>query len=229
MITVTETKNASRIDDEAALVAAARGGETNCFDTLMKRYERRIYRLAKAIAKNESDAEEVTQEAFFRAFEHIEDFKGESRFLTWLVRITINEALLQLRKRRSGRVSLDDPIATEDGYVPREVEDLGPTPEERYLQNELAQILSGAISELNPRLRVVFQLRDVESLSTEETATLLGISISAVKTRLLRARLALREKLNPFMRNGAQSPTVALCAFGAQDMRQEASEVVNAQ
>jgi len=216
MITVTGTKNASRIDDEAALVAAARGGETSCFETLMKRYERRIYRLAKAIAKNESDAEEVTQEAFFRAFEHIEDFKGESRFYTWLVRIAINEALLKLRKRHFGRVSLDDPIATEDGYIPQEVEDWGPTPEEKYWQNELAQILSGAISELGPRLRVVFHLRDVEGLSTEETACLLRISVSAVKSRLLRARLALREKLIPFLRNGAQSPPADLCALGSE-------------
>ena len=107
------------------------------------RYERRIYRLAKTIAKNEGDAEEVTQEAFVKAFDHIESFKGESRFHTWLVRITVNEALMRLRKRRAGRVLLDNPIATENGYVPREIEDWAPTPEERYSQNELADILSG--------------------------------------------------------------------------------------
>lgn len=229
MITVTKTKNAHRIDDESALVAAVQGGDTNCFEILIKRYERRIYRLAKAIAKNESDAEEVTQEAFFRAFEHITDFKGESRFYTWLVRIAINEALLKLRKRRSVLVSLDDPIATEDGYVPRELEDWGPTPEEKYWHNELAQLLSGAISELGPRLRVVFHLRDVEGLSTGETACRLRISVSAVKSRLLRARLAMRERLNPFMQNGAQSPIASLCQFGAQDMQQEASELIDAQ
>jgi RNA polymerase sigma-70 factor (ECF subfamily) len=135
MMTVTQTNNPGRIDDEEALVAAARGGDTSCFETLVRRYEQRIYRLAKTIAKNEGDAEEVTQEAFFRAFELIEEFKCESRFYTWLVRITINAALMTLRKRRPGQVSLDDPIAPEDGYVPREIEDWGPTPEQRYSQN----------------------------------------------------------------------------------------------
>jgi RNA polymerase sigma-70 factor (ECF subfamily) len=228
MMTITETNNTGRIDDEAALVAAAQAGNATCFETLVRRYERRIFRLANSIAMNEGDAEEVTQEAFFRAFQHIEDFKGESRFYTWLVRITINEALMKLRKRRPGQVSLDDPIATEGGYVPREIEDWEPTPEERYSQNELANILSGAISELHPRLRVVLQLRDVESLSTQETASLLRISASAVKARLLRARLALRGKLNPFLRRDAQFLTTTLCAFAARDMRQVASERVGA-
>jgi RNA polymerase sigma-70 factor, ECF subfamily len=193
------------------------------------RYERRIYLLAKTIAKNEGDAEEVTQEAFFQAFEHIVDFKGESRFYTWLVRITVNEALMKLRKRRPGQFSLDHPIATEDGHVPREIEEWGPTPEEQYSQSELAEILSGAISELHPRLRVVFQLRDVESLSIQETASVLGISVPAVKSRLLRARLTLSEKLNRFMRNGERSPAALLCAFGTRDMRQVASERVSMQ
>jgi RNA polymerase sigma-70 factor (ECF subfamily) len=229
MIAVTETDSFGRVDDEAALVVAARGGDTGCFETLMRRYDRRIHRLAKSIAKNEGDAEEVTQAAFLRAFEHIEDFKGESRFYTWLVRITINEALMKLRKRRPGQVSLDDPIATKDGYVPWEIKDWGPTPEESYSQTELAEILSGAISGLPPRLRVVLQLRDVESFSTQETASLLRISVPAVKTRLLRARLALREKLNRYMRNAAQSSTPLLCALGARDMKQAAPERVRAQ
>lgn len=229
MMTANGVDTLSRVNDEAALIAGTRAGDTSCFEALVRRYERRIYRLAGTIVKNESDAEEVTQEAFFKAFEHIEGFKGDSRFYTWLVRITINEALMKLRKRRPERVSLDDPIAKEVGSVPREIEDWGPNPEERYSQNELAQILSHAISELAPRLRIVFQLRDVEGLSTEETAGLLGISISAVKTRLLRARLALREKLYPFMRKSTQSPTVRLYLFPERDMRQARSEPVSVQ
>ena len=105
----------------------------------------------------------------------------------------------------------------------------GLNPEERYSQNEVAEILSGVISRLHPRLRIVFQLRDVESLSIEETASLLRISVPAVKSRLLRARLALRGKLNRFMRNGAESPMVMLCAFSARDMRQLRSERVGIQ
>jgi RNA polymerase sigma-70 factor (ECF subfamily) len=222
MMTVTETSKAGRNDDEAALVAEVRSGNTTCFETLMRRYERKIYWLAKNITKNDSDAEEVTQEAFFKAFEHIEDFKGESRFYTWLVRIAVNQALMNHRKRRPNQFSLDDPIETEEFSIPREIEDWGPTPEDRYSQNELAEILSRTIAELHPPLRVVFQLRDVENLSSEETANLLSISVPAVKSRLLRARSALREKLNRFMRNGAESPIALLCsASGTRDMRQE--------
>jgi RNA polymerase sigma-70 factor (ECF subfamily) len=224
MMTVTETSKAGRNDDEAVLVAEVRSGNTTCFETLMRRYERKICRLAKNITKNDSDAEEVTQESFFKAFEHIEDFKGESRFYTWLVRISVNQALMNLRKRRPNQFSLDDPIATEELCIPREIEDWGATPEAMYSQNELAKILSRAIAGLHPHLRVVFQLRDVENLSTDETAKLLRISVAAVKSRLLRARLALREKLNRFLRNGVQSPTTLLCsASGIRDMRENTS------
>lgn len=229
MITAIEVDSLSPVNDEAALIAGTRAGDTTCFEALMRRYERRIYRLARTIVKNESDAEEVAQEAFFKAFEHIEGFKGDSRFYTWLVRITVNESLMKLRKRKPERISLDDPIAKEVGSVPREIEDWGPNPEMIYSQNELAQILSRAISELHPRLRIAFQLRDVESLSTEETANLLGISISAVKSRLLRARLALREKLNPFMAKNTRSLTVPPYVFASRDKRQAGTERVSVQ
>lgn len=229
MVTAVEVDSLSTVNDEAALIAGTRAGDTTCFEALMRRYERRIYRLARTIVKNESDAEEVAQEAFFKAFEHIEGFKGDSRFYTWLVRITVNEALMKLRKRKPERISLDDPIAKEVGSVPREIEDWGPNPEMIYSQNELAQILYHAISELHPRLRIVFQLRDVESLSSEETANLLGVSISAVKTRLLRARLALREKLNPFMAKNTRSLTVLPYVFDDRAMRQGRSERVSVQ
>ena len=231
MITAIEVDslNRVRVKDEPALIAGTRAGDTSCFEALMSRHERGIYRLARTIVKNESDAEEVAQEAFFKAFEHIERFKGDSRFYTWLARITVNEALMKLRKRKPERISLDDPIAKETGSVPREIEDWGPNPEKIHSQNELAQILSHAISELHPRLRIVFQLRDVESLSTEETANLLRISISAIKSRLLRAPLALREKLNPFMGKNTGSPTLLPYVFADRDMPQVRSEGVSAQ
>jgi RNA polymerase sigma-70 factor (ECF subfamily) len=224
MMAVTEKSKSRCSDDEMALVADARSGNTTCFEILMRRYERKIYRLAKNITKNDSDAEEVTQESFFKAFEHIEDFKGESRFYTWLVRITVNQALTNMRKRRPNQFSLDDPTATEELSLPREIEDWGPTPEATYSQNELAEILSRTIAELHPPLGVVFQLRDVENLTTEETAKLLRISVGAVKSRLLRARLVLREKLNLSMRDGAKSPTALLCgAPRPRDIRQGTS------
>lgn len=228
MITVGETNSVQRLDDEGALVGAARDGDTSSFETLVRRYEQRVYRLAKMISKNDGDAEEIAQEAFLKAFAHIEDFKGDSRFYTWLVRITVNEALMKLRKRRVGQISLDDPLTIEDGYVPREIEDWGPTPEAIYSRNELAEILSGVVRQLHPRLRAVFQLRDVESLSTRETACQLRISVSAVKSRLLRARLALRGKLSRFMRNNTQSSAL-LSTLVARDMRQVACERINPQ
>jgi len=182
-------------DDEYALVIAAQAGEVSAFEALVTRYEKRIYRLAWNITQNRPDAEDVVQDAFMRAFEHLGRFQHNSRFYTWLVRIAVNQALMKLRKRRHREVSLDEPLETEDSFMPREIEDWGPTPEERFEQTELNRILANAISELDFRLRAVFQLRDVEGFSTEETAEALGLTIPATKTRLLRARLKLRDKL----------------------------------
>lgn len=190
------------VDNEASLVAAAKAGDISAFEALVTRYERKIYRLAQHITQNNEDAEDVSQEAFLKAFEHLGDFQGNSRFYTWLVRIAVNQALMKLRKRRNKDVSLDQEIETEENFIPREVEDWGPSPEERYSQEELAQILSQVIGELDPSFRLVFQLRDVDELSTEETADALGISVPAVKSRLLRARLKLRDKLNRYFLRG---------------------------
>jgi RNA polymerase sigma-70 factor, ECF subfamily len=189
-------------DDEGILVAAAKDGDIAAFESLVSRYERKIFRLAQHITQNNEDAEDVSQEAFLKAYEHLPEFQGNSRFYTWLVRIAVNQALMKLRKRRTRDVSLDEEIETEENFVPREVEDWGPSPEERYSQEELARILSHVIGELDPPFRTVFQLRDIDELSTEETADVLGISVPAVKSRLLRARLKLREKLNRYFLRG---------------------------
>ncbi|MHB8410407.1 MAG: RNA polymerase sigma factor [Candidatus Acidiferrales bacterium] len=188
-------------DDELALVIAAQAGEVSAFETLVTRYEKRIYRLAWNITQNRPDAEDVVQDAFMKAFEHLGSFQGSSRFYTWLVRIAVNQALMKLRKRRHREVSLDEPLETEESFMPREIEDWGPTPEERFEQTELNKILTEAIAELDFRLRAVFQLRDVEGFSTEQTAEALGLTIPATKTRLLRARLKLRDKLQKHFRS----------------------------
>jgi RNA polymerase sigma-70 factor, ECF subfamily len=182
-------------DDEGALVSLAKSGDLKAFDELVNRYERRIFRLTMNITQNREDAEDATQDAFLKSFQHLPDFQGDSRFYTWLVRIAVNEALMRLRRRRPNVTSLDEPVQTEEDLIPREIEDWGPTPEQRYQVTELNSILSSAIAELEPIFRTVFVLRDVEQLSTEETAEALGISVPAVKSRLLRARLRLREKL----------------------------------
>jgi len=185
-------------DDEGALVSAAKAGDVAAFEELVNRYERKIFRLAQNITQNREDAEDVMQDAFLKSFAHLGDFQGDSRFYTWLVRIAVNEALMKLRKRRPDQVSLDESIETENDLMPREVEDWGPTPEQRYAQTELHEILSDVIGSLDPAFRIVFLLRDLEELSTEETAQLLGLSVPAVKSRLLRARLKLRQKLNKY-------------------------------
>ncbi|HVB98161.1 MAG TPA: sigma-70 family RNA polymerase sigma factor [Candidatus Dormibacteraeota bacterium] len=193
------------VDDEAALVAAAKGGDIRAFETLVHRYEGRIYRLTYNICQNREDAEDATQDAFLKSYQHLPDFQGDSRFYTWLVRIAVNEALMKLRRRRPNEVSLDESIQTQDDALPREIEDWGPKPDQRFEQAELQNILARSIAQLEPPYRIVFQLRDIEELSTEETARLLGLSIPAVKSRLLRARLKLRHILDQLFRGGARS------------------------
>jgi RNA polymerase sigma-70 factor, ECF subfamily len=201
IVTATDPKPlASTVvrDDEAQLVAAAKAGDVSAFEELVNRYERKIFRLGMNITQNREDAEDVMQDAFLKSYQHLDRFQGDSRFYTWLVRIAVNEALMKLRKRRPNQLSLDEPIKDDDEPVFRQIEDWGPSPEQKFAQTELNDILSTVIGELDPIFRVVFLLRDVEGISTEETAQILDISVAAVKSRLLRARLKLREKLNKY-------------------------------
>jgi RNA polymerase sigma-70 factor (ECF subfamily) len=186
---------------DLALVASARDGDVQAFEKLVSKYDRQIFRIAQHITQNREDAQDVVQDAFLKAYEKLDQFQGNSKFYTWLVRIAVNESLMRLRKRRTGKmVSIDDDIETEEGSVPRDLADWSPNPEQNYSQAELAEILRKTIQGLPQGFRVVFVLRDVEGLSTEETAETLGLSIPAVKSRLLRARLQLRERLSRYFR-----------------------------
>lgn len=188
---------------EGNLAAEARAGNVSAFEELVNLYERKIFRLARHITGNMEEAEDVLQETFLKAFTHLDQFQGDSKFYTWLVRIAVNEALMKLRKRNSARsVSLDEMIDTDENLIPREVEDWEDNPEQKFAKDELQRILSEAIESLEPGFRAVFLLRDVEQFSTEETASLLNLSVPAVKSRLLRARLKLRQKLNKFLKRG---------------------------
>ena len=189
-------------EDEHLLVAAAKKGDTAAFEELVNRYESKIFRLTKNITGNREDAEDAMQDAFLKAYAHLGGFQGDSRFYTWLVRIAANEALMRLRKRRPGEFSLDEPVEGDADLMPRELEDWRPNPEREYAQAEMQGILAEVIEKLEPEYRIVLVLRDLEELSTQETADVLGISITAVKSRLLRARLKLREKLNRHFRQG---------------------------
>jgi RNA polymerase sigma-70 factor, ECF subfamily len=160
-----------------------------------------VFRLAQNITRNHEDAEDAVQNAFVKAFQKLPGFRGESRFYTWLVRITFNEAVMNIRRRsRHNQVSIDEPKETAESCDPLEIEDCGPNPEQHYTQHELRQILATTINELKPAYRAVFQLRDVDGLSTEETAQALALTSSAVKTRLQRARLELRNSLDKYFR-----------------------------
>jgi len=187
--------------EELALVTAARKGDLAAFESLIKLYDRKVFRIANHITHHTEDAEDVVQEAFLKAYKNLDRFEGNSKFYTWLVRIAVNEALMKLRKRKSDRtVSIDEDIETEDGSVPREIADWAPNPEQNYTQAELGEILQKTIQGLPAGFRTVFVLRDVEGLSTEETADALELSVPAVKSRLLRARLQLRERLNRYFK-----------------------------
>src|SRR5689334_17542171 len=189
------------LTEELQLVQAAKGGDVSAFEDLVKRYDRNVFRIAQHITQNREDAEDVVQDAFLKAYQNLGQFQGQSKFYTWLVRIAVNEALMRLRRRRPERmVSLDEDVKTEEDSMPREIADWSPNPEQQYTQGELKDILSRTIQGLPASFRTVFVLRDVEGLSTEETAEALDLSIPAVKSRLLRARLQLRERLNKYFK-----------------------------
>ena len=180
---------------DAALVEAARRHDPDAFEEIVTRYGARIFRLARNITRNREDAEEVSQDSFARAFFHVDSFRGDSRFYTWLARIAINQALMKLRTRRRRELQHIYPDTSEQVQFCAEVADETPTPEQQYSQKEFQRILASAMEELPMASREVLQLREVEERSTAETARILGLSISAVKSRMLRGRQKLRQAL----------------------------------
>jgi RNA polymerase sigma-70 factor, ECF subfamily len=190
-------RNAGLLNDrsEKELIEDAQCGCSNAFEKIVEKYKTRMFRVADNITHRREDAEEATQSAFVKAYRNLGQFRGDSSFSTWLTRITVNEALMKIRKRPTKEISIDEFENSKDGSPVRELQDSGPTPEERYRQKELRNILTTTIGQLPLGYRSVFQLRDVEGLSTEETAQILGLSACSVKTRLRRARYALRPLL----------------------------------
>ena len=193
---VTEPELSSK---EAQLIKRVCGGEPQAFEELVRPYERLVYATAISILRNPQDAEEVSQEAVFKAFVHLSSFRSESKFSTWLVQITFNEARMKLRKDRQHLYdSIDTPQQDAEGdYWPRDFADWRPIPSEVLETDEARQALESAINSLGPRYRDVVVLRDVENLSIKETALILGIPEGSVKTRLHRGRLILRDLLSP--------------------------------
>jgi len=184
---------------EAFSLEALRAGDRAEFARLVETYSAAIYRLAIKMLENTQDAEDILQETFIKAFRHLNTFDGRSSLSTWLYRIATNEALMTLRRRKVNLVSLDEPDETlEQEQEPLQIVDWCCMPEEELMSAEARQYLDRAIDELSPNLRVVFILRDMEGLSTQEVAEILSLSETAVKTRLSRARLRLRELLSEY-------------------------------
>lgn len=186
-------------DADQPLVERARSGDYEAFEALVNRYERRIFTLALRIVKRQHDAEEVVQQTFLSVIEHLEGFREEARFGTWLTRIATNHALALLRKRAVRQTVPYSESRSEEGYGdvphPQYIAQWGETPEEIASRRETRRLLDEALEQLDEKYRLVFLLRDVEGLSTKEAAETLKITQSNVKVRLLRARLMLRERL----------------------------------
>jgi len=185
--------------NQAELIRRVNGGDKEAFYELVKPYERAVFTSAMSILNNQADAEEAAQEAVLKAFANISKFRGESKFSTWLIQIAINEARLKLRKdRRHLYESVDEPRSDEEGdYIPKDFADWREIPSEALQRKELGDALKRALAALPEKYREVLILRDIQHLSIEEASQVLGISAGNVKTRLLRARLQMRDALAP--------------------------------
>ena len=178
---------------------ALRNGDRAEFAAMVEAYYAMIYRLSIKMVGNPQDAEDILQETFIKAYRHLKDFDGRSSLSTWLYRVATNEALMFLRRKRPEQISIDEPVETGEGEVePVQIVDWCCLPEQELLSSEARLHLDRAIEELSTSLRIVFVLRDIQGLSTLETAEVLNLSEAAVKTRLSRARLRLREELSGY-------------------------------
>jgi len=188
----------SRQRDEAQLIAAILAGNRELYHRLIQPYELSVYRMALSFVKDETEAEDVAQEAFLKAFRDLGNFRGESKFSTWLIAITLNEARRRLRRQTTVRMeSLDEDPESGGKVSPALLRDWREIPSEALERREIRALLQEAIEHLSPIYREVVVLRDVEELSVEETAGTLAISIAAVKVRLHRARIMLQKELAP--------------------------------
>jgi RNA polymerase sigma-70 factor, ECF subfamily len=186
-------------EQESALIERICSGERSLFYELIHPYERSVFVAAHSILQDEADAEEVAQEAFLKALAHLAGFRRESKFSTWLIQIAVNEARMKRRKDRKPLYeSLDKQNTDDDGdYIPKDFADWREIPSESLERNELRRALQNALASLDAKYREVFVLRDIEDMSIAETAQTLGITEASVKTRLLRARLQMRDALAP--------------------------------
>jgi len=215
----TTSSSANRLvaEEDASLVAAAKARDTRAFELLVERNERKIFSTAQRITRNREDAEDVVQQSFQKAFINLQKFEGDSLFSTWLTRIAINEALMLLRRKRGPHeVSIEESSTKTERALPLDFLDSAPNPEDSCLDREQKQILSAALNQLRPGIRKAIELRELDELSTGQTALVMGLSVAAVKARVFHGRRKLRETLK-------QSPKV-----GRRDNMCEKRSVIRA-
>jgi RNA polymerase sigma-70 factor (ECF subfamily) len=188
--------------DEAQIIASILAGDTQQYHELIRPYERSVYKMALSFMKNESDAEDVAQEAFLKAFRKLVDFRGQAKFSTWLISITLNEARSRLRRQSTVPMESLDQLTEAGGHLsPALLRDWREVPSEALERKEIRAILIEAIGNLSPLYREVLLLRDVEEFSIDETAAALTITPGTVKVRLHRARMMMQKELAPILRN----------------------------
>ena len=203
-------------NNDLDLVHASKNGDVAAFEQLVKKYDGKLLRIAQSVTHNREDSQDAVQEAFLKAYQNLAEFREDSKFSTWLIRITLNQSLMKLRKQRATQeVSLDEDFQAE--ILPMENADWAPNPEQLYRATELRNILIKTLKELSPILRAVFVLRDIERLSIDETAEVLNISHVAVKARSWRVRLQLRERLNKYFRKQTEATRAELAAESVSD------------
>jgi RNA polymerase sigma-70 factor (ECF subfamily) len=186
---------------DEALVERAQGGDTGAFDELVRRYTNIVYRILYKILRHEEDTQDALQDTFVSAYRALPRFRQDARFSTWIYRIATNAALMKARSRRTNLVSLDHP--TDDPQVKGawELPDWSATPDEEILTDETRRVMEEAIQALPPEQRAAFVLHDLQDLSSAETAEAMGITVSAVNSRLHRARVFLRDRIGRYLRN----------------------------
>jgi RNA polymerase sigma-70 factor (ECF subfamily) len=187
-----------RVRNDEDLVRVAQAGDNRAFDELVRRYQDKVYRLSYKILRHEDDAAESLQDAFLSAYRGLKNFKVESTFSTWLYRIATNASLMKYRKRRDDHVSIEQSQSQNEEAEPMQLPDWSAQPPEQLLTAETREVMEEGIQRLPEELRTVFVLRDIEGLSNAEVAEILELSVAAVKSRLHRARIALRERLNRY-------------------------------
>lgn len=189
-------------DEDAQLVVASKAGDVAAFEQLVSRYDHKLFRIAYNIVHNVDDASDMVQESFIKVFRNLGQFQSQSKFSTWLYRIVVNQCLMEIRRQRRKPAPMDLCLefSEDDGQLPIDFSDWRPNPEEQYKESELRDLLTRLLQELRPALRVVFIMHDIEGQPLREVADALELTLAAAKTRSLRARLHLRERLTAYFK-----------------------------